>query len=829
MSSQLLPVWGEIEKYLDDGISVFPVRDRQMGDYAAKTPFGSWKQYQSKIIKKEELFELMDVKYDTTAVAIVTGKVSGGIEVIDVDVKYNPGIDATLFSDLKLLYPDLLKRLRIHKTPSGGYHIFYRCDRIDGNQKLSAREKTEDEIKRKPLPKIVNFIETRGEGGYVLAPPSLGYKVVRDVQIQMISESERASLLNLCRSYNKVVKTVTLRGSKNQNYDYYDTDPFTDYNLRVDPTELAESFGWKFYKEAGKFIWYTRPGKMGGVSMSFNLEKRFFFCFTSSTELEENKGYSPTTLMNILGGINNTKELYKKLVSLGYGKIKESAEKRMVKSSVLNGKPLPPNVSTKAVVLRDEISKDIEQTYPYGTFWIDSPDKGIAIDREKLYTVADQLGFRLYDDDTLTYSDNTYVEEVSERFFYDKIKEYIREEDADLYKDICNAYESFIEKHGSFTISRLRELRREDVLRDTKESCYKVYQNGILHITKEKIELLDKVPLLIWKSSIKKRNYNNSETGRYIEFLKMATDYDVNREYIMSCIGYLSHEYKDETTGYIIVLTEQCEDPKDGGGAGKNVFSSLFRETTTFTGKPGEQVSYDEKFLQSWNGEKIFCISDVPKNFKFSFLKELSTGSGLIKKLFKNEREVIQEDMPKFLIQTNYSVEITDGGLRRRVKIIEFTDFFTRAGGVDVHFNAYFPNDWSEEDWAGYDGLMANSVQLWLRNGRKIGKSVLSETGWAKQFEQTYGQLVTGFIKEYLERWCERKEVDNDKFQEELDTYMKDNGTPVKFKPTSNKINAALAEYCGHAGIDFSCNVMKRVNGISRRVRQFGDEEDVPF
>ena len=59
--------------------------------------------------------------------------------------------------------------------------------------------------------------------------------------------------------------------------------------------------------------------------------------------------------------------------------------------------------------------------------------------------------------------------------------------------------------------------------------------------------------------------------------MKRATDWTVNEDYLLSCIGYLAHEYKDETAAYIIVLTEQCENPKDGGGAGKNVFSELFR------------------------------------------------------------------------------------------------------------------------------------------------------------------------------------------------------------------------------------------------------------
>lgn len=107
MTSFLQPVWSAIEKYIDSGISVIPVRDKDEGMKPAKSPYGSWKRFQSEIISKDELFELMDSRYNTTAIGIVGGKVSGNLEIIDIDVKYNPGIDAILFTDIKDLYPSI--------------------------------------------------------------------------------------------------------------------------------------------------------------------------------------------------------------------------------------------------------------------------------------------------------------------------------------------------------------------------------------------------------------------------------------------------------------------------------------------------------------------------------------------------------------------------------------------------------------------------------------------------------------------------------------------------------------------------------------------------
>jgi len=836
MSSALLPIWNEIEMYHKAGISIIPVRDRDDAYGVAKSPFGgSWKVYQKKLIELDVLFELMDVKYNTNAVGIIGGKVSGNLEIIDIDVKYYPGIDAILFADMDKFYPELFKKIRRHGSPSGGSHLLYRClEAIEGNQKLAGRYATAVELEANPKNKTYNFLETRGEGGYVVAPPALGYSVTYDVPIPVITKAERDSIIALCRTYTELIKVETVCKPTQQDQQYYDTNPFDDYNYRIDPTNLMHELGWEKNRSNSQFIWYTRPGKNKGVSISFNNSRRFFFCFTSSTELEANKGYTPANLLSLLQFGGDKKKLYAYLVANGYGKIKSTIEQKLAKTAAINGKPLPANVSTAAISIHAAIAATIDKQHPYGVFWIDSFEYGIQIDRELLYRVADGLGFKLFNK-SLVKSDGTYIEDAEPRFFFDSVKAYIQEEDADLYKDICNAYETFIEKHGAFTISRLQILADNLILKDTKDTAYKCYQNGILKITANGFELLPSVTKLIWRKNIQPRHFTMGNAGRYLEFLQLATEYSINRDYILNCIGYLAHEYKDGTASYIMVLTEQCENPKDGGGAGKNVFSELFKKITSFISKPGSQIKYDEKFLQSWNGQRIFCLSDVPKNFNYGFLKELASGSGLMKKLFKDETEVIAELMPKFLIQTNFSPKITDGGLKRRIRIIEFTNFFTKCGGVDKHFNGcYFPDEWEQDDWSGFDGLMAEAVQHWLANGRYVPEPNLSDTGWAKQFENTYGELLVGFILGHIDDWLQRGFVSTEDFQAQKSKYLKDNDTSFfngksKADASSIFINKAIKEYCDKEGFQFLGNHFKKINSIKVNGRWFGKISDTPF
>lgn len=821
MSTALLPVWSQIEWYLDNGFSIVPCYDQNAEDKSKiKKPCIKWKEYQSKIIDRSLLFELMDVKYNTTAISIIAGKISGNFECIDVDLKNWAGIDAIFFTQIQSLYPDLWNRLRIHKTPSGGYHILYRISdhEVEGNKKLCHKQGVK-----------LAAIETRGEGGYLLAPPSMGYVIYKDNPIPSITWAERCSLFAIAESFDEANLMAQKQVSASK-YDesYYDENPFEHFNRS---NAAMDVLGWRVIKENTKFIWYEKPREKSTsqVGASFNKEKRVYYIFTTSTEFEGSRGYLPATVLSILKFGGDHKKTYKYLVEQGYGKIKPDTEKKIAKKAAINNKPLPSNFSEEGRNFHVDISGQLLAAHPFGIFWYEEESE-YKIDREKLYSVCDGLGFRLYNTNLVMVEDERYIIEVDDRLFFDTVKNYIKEDDADARNLILNTYESFIERHGRFTISRLPIILDSFILQDGRDVCYKFYQNCFIEITAYKIQQrnYDSLTHYVWKKSIQPRNWSGNAGGRYPEFLKLAIG--ELTDYVKKCIGYLAHQFKDETTGYIVTLTEQCENPEDGGGSGKNVFCNLFKYTTTFTSKPGSQVKFDEKFMQSWNGEKIFCISDAPKNFDFGFLKELSTGDGLVKKLFKDEYSVSSEMMPRFLIQTNYSYEIKDGGIRRRVMPIEFTDFFTRTGGIDVHFGVHFPKGWDYNDWSGYDCFIAECVQCWLSGNLKLHAPGLTEGGWYKQFEMSYGPIIHGFIKENIDQWTKEIWVSLDKFNEQLLRYYNENSIAPHFRPSVIRINRGIKNYCGHINIEFNASVARRENAIVQKFKFFAKrDQETPF
>lgn len=829
MGDTLTAVWEQVTALLQAGVSVIPVRDREDNGKPPKTPYAQWKQYQQRIIAAQELWSEME-RHNTSAIAMICGKVSGNLEAIDIDVKNWPGIDARYFEAIRDMYPVLWENLRIHSTPSGGFHILYRIDRPGpGNQKLATASHSTQA-----------GIETRGEGGYIVAPPSLGYQIYKNRPVPLLTWEQREALINLAKSFNEKVKIIPAPQLEKNKIDFYEQDPFSAFNLSSAAECILELYGWR--RESTRnthYRYWTRPGKNSGISASFHVEHRLYYIFTTGTGLVAERAYTPSSILLELQFAGDRRACYQWLVEQGYGRIKPKVELRLIRSRVLSGEELPGNVSTTAKELFTKEKDRLCSTYPAGTYWVqDDIDDVVKINRERLYTVASHLGFRHYNG-AVVQIDGYIVRNVTARQFYDTLKAYCVEEEEDFLEAIRNAFEAFIQKAGEFTITRIQLLEEERLLLSRRQVAYIGYQNVLYRITPQCRELLTYEQVLtrypgalIWDQQIIKRdfvplpdNYDITQS-LYHKFLQLAIGIS---DYLWLCLGYLAHDYKDETMGYIFALVEQSEDPKQGGGTGKNLFCNLLSHITTVKIVAGSQVQLNEKLLQSWNYEKLMVISDIPKHFNWSFLKEPSMGHATKKNLFRDEIVIPPHKMCKFLVLTNYSYDNVDGGLKRRIRPIEFTPFFTKSGGVDIHFNKMFPFDWDATEWAAYDHLMHQAIQKYLASDGKLPLTTLSPTGWLKQFDQTYHFATRGFIQEYWEYWTRTGFITNDAFKQAYDQYCHANGIHPRYRLTSFKMNQALKDWGDHHQIFVGIDVTQRINSIPARGKSFVPLVAAPF
>jgi hypothetical protein len=214
-----------LKKYIDQGLNVIGISDKRPAE-------GTWKEWQSK------MREPQNVK--GTGLAIICGAVSGNLEVLDIDLKYdNTG---TLYERLKqkinTINSQLIDSMLIIKTPSGGYHWFYRCpDGVEKNQKLAMRLPTEEEQKGRETQLVL--LETRGEAGYVASLPTAGYEHIQGSysKIPSISTEDRDLILSSAREFNEIteeaiVPTSSLKYTFNITKDSTTKTPWEDYNQK---------------------------------------------------------------------------------------------------------------------------------------------------------------------------------------------------------------------------------------------------------------------------------------------------------------------------------------------------------------------------------------------------------------------------------------------------------------------------------------------------------------------------------------------------------------------------------------------------------------------
>jgi hypothetical protein len=275
--------------YATAGLSVIPIRPD--GSKAPPDGFG-WKKFQSSFATTAQCRQWESSGFGT---GIVGGKVNGGLEVVDID---REELFEPYCSECERLASGLLARLPLIKTPDG-YHIYTRSDACEGSQKLA---QTRDRH---------TLIETKGEGGYVLAPGSppschstkKPYKHVSGPSIAetpTITLEERAVLLKVGRSFNELVDDPLVPPHQSNGRPRQGLYPGDDFNDRGTWEEVLEPHGWVKDHSAGGKVYWRRPGKDRGWSATSGCVSRqgneLFCCFSSNASpLQGASGSSPCT------------------------------------------------------------------------------------------------------------------------------------------------------------------------------------------------------------------------------------------------------------------------------------------------------------------------------------------------------------------------------------------------------------------------------------------------------------------------------------------------------------------------------------------------------
>ena len=281
-----------------------------------KKPTIKWAEFQKRLPTEKELEGFFA---NGAAIAMVTKDAF----CLDFDEKYQRGIlSAYVKRAEEVGLDELVGRLIVQQTPSGGYHLVFRCDfgAEVGNLKLASRPANDDERAADPHVRQFVMIETRGAGGYFLIAPSPGYQLIRGdwSSIPEITEEERDALIALARSFDE---TAPKEVAASMPAAADATTPGDDFDARADIPELLREHGWTH--APGKY--WTRPGKTKGISASWDVIPRRLWVFSTSTEFEPQHVYRPWHVFAILCCAGDFKEAAKQLRRLGYGGARPTA------------------------------------------------------------------------------------------------------------------------------------------------------------------------------------------------------------------------------------------------------------------------------------------------------------------------------------------------------------------------------------------------------------------------------------------------------------------------------------------------------------------------
>jgi len=176
-------ILGMALKYQKKGFSVIPIRPGK------KKPLIKWEKFQAERARPNQIREWWK-QWPQANVAIVTGAISG-VDVVDIDTP--KGLDA-----VNELVPDSMVT-PIARSQKGGWHHYHEHQEGVGNAN-----------------RFLTDTDLRGDGGYIIAPPSIGetgrsYSWLPGLSIEEVSPCPMPKPL-----YNKINTSLYRGGTKSQ-------------------------------------------------------------------------------------------------------------------------------------------------------------------------------------------------------------------------------------------------------------------------------------------------------------------------------------------------------------------------------------------------------------------------------------------------------------------------------------------------------------------------------------------------------------------------------------------------------------------------------------
>ena len=291
------------------------------------------------------------------------------------------------------------------------------------------------------------------------------------------------------------------------------------------------------------------------------------------------------------------------------------------------------------------------------------------------------------------------------------------------------------------------------MLQDTKTESFVPFQNGVVVVTKDKIEMKQFIDVdgYIWENQILNRDFVQLDDHKndFQDFISKVSNQDENRTVALeTTLGYLMHTFKDKTEQKAIIFNDQEIDDNANGGSGKSLMLTAigyFRNVVTVDGKQFNSLKNDFVYQRVNLDTQILAFDDVKKNFDFEQLFSVVSQGITVNRKNKDEIYIPFERSPKIVITTNYVIAGAGSSHDRRRHELEFFQYFNAQHSPLREYGRLLFDSWSVDDWSRFDNYMIANVQKYLNEGLTRTASINADT---KRFIQSTCKDFYEFVRE---------------------------------------------------------------------------------
>ena len=339
------------KKYADHGFSPIPLRRD------SKVPaLKGWQKHADEPITNFDSFR------DTNGIGLVMGY--DGIQCLDIDAKH---FEADEYNDFVSLVesnnPDLMDKMIIQQTISGGYHWIFKCSEIAGNEKLAKNAKG------------VTF-ETRGRGGQIVVWPTKGYKILGKItDVVEISPDERRVIWSCAKMMDATpAKPQPIINQPNESVfdgEVDESTPWGEFRATYTALDVLVSAGWSIVRESDRMVYVLRPGQTSSETSGVIFkDSALFYPFTTSTGFDAEQPHDSFQCYVVIKHNGDFQAAIKELRADGFGK---QTEKPAISNDALFDYE---NASVDEI---DEMATLLHSLEVDSTIEVDEPDKAITL------------------------------------------------------------------------------------------------------------------------------------------------------------------------------------------------------------------------------------------------------------------------------------------------------------------------------------------------------------------------------------------------------------------------------------------------------------------